>query len=61
MNTTKIFAAASLSFLGIVSPASADMVTLTCTGTVEGGFDQLGAFGTRNTSLTELSGVGGVG
>jgi hypothetical protein len=52
MTTTKIFAAAGLGFFGIVSPASADMVTLTYTGTVTGGFDQLGVFGTPNTSLT---------
>ena len=52
MNTTKIFAVASLAFFGIVSPASADMVTLTYTGTVAGGFDQLGVFGPPNASLT---------
>jgi hypothetical protein len=44
--------AATLAFLGIVSPASADMVTVTYSGTVLGGFDQLGVFGTANTSLT---------
>jgi hypothetical protein len=43
---------ASVAFFGIVSPASADMVTLTYTGTVAGGFDQLGVFGAPNTSLT---------
>jgi CBS domain-containing protein len=33
-------------FSGVVSPASADMVTVTYTGTVHDGFDQLGVFGT---------------
>jgi hypothetical protein len=44
--------AAISAFFGIVCPASADMVTVTYTGTVLGGFDQLGVFGTPNTSLT---------
>jgi hypothetical protein len=43
---------ASVAFFGIVSPASADMVTVTITGTVHDGYDQLGVFGTPNTSLT---------
>jgi hypothetical protein len=43
---------ATVAFFGIVSPASADMVTITYRGTVAGGFDQLGVFGTPNTSLT---------
>jgi len=42
---------ATVAFFGIVSPASADMVTVTYRGTVAGGFDQLGVFGTPNTSL----------
>jgi CBS domain-containing protein len=37
---------ASVAFFGVVSPASADMVTVTYTGTVHDGFDQLGVFGT---------------
>jgi hypothetical protein len=44
--------AATLAFFGLVSAASADIVALTYTGTVTGGFDQLGVFGTPNTSLT---------
>jgi hypothetical protein len=43
---------ASVAFFGIVSPAAADMVTITYSGTVRDGFDQLGVFGTANTSLT---------
>jgi hypothetical protein len=42
----------SVAFFGIVSPASAGMVTVTYSGTVRDGFDQLGIFGTANTSLT---------
>jgi len=45
-------AATTLAFFGLVSSASADMVTLTYRGTVAGGYDQLGVFGTPNTSLT---------
>jgi hypothetical protein len=43
---------ATVAFFGIMSPASADMVTVTLTGTVRDGYDQLGVFGTPNTSLT---------
>ena len=43
---------AIVAFFGTVSPASADMVTVTYHGTVAGGFDQLGVFGTPSTSLT---------
>jgi hypothetical protein len=42
---------ASVGFFGVVSPASADMVTVTYVGTVHDGFDQLGVFGTPNASL----------
>jgi hypothetical protein len=45
-------AAATFAFFGLVSAASADMVTVTYSGTVAGGYDQLGIFGTPNTSLT---------
>jgi hypothetical protein len=41
-----------VAFLGIVSPASADMVTVTYTGTVLGGFDQLGVDAVVNLDLT---------
>jgi hypothetical protein len=42
---------AIVTFFGTMSPASADMVTVTYTGTVHDGFDQLGVFGTPNASL----------
>jgi hypothetical protein len=50
--TTLWRSCASVAFFGIVSSASADMVTVTYSGTVLGGYDQLGVFGTPNTSLT---------
>src|SRR5262245_10680766 len=42
---------AAVAFFGIVSPASADMVTVTYSGTVHDGFDNAGIFGPANTSL----------
>jgi hypothetical protein len=41
-----------MALFGIGSPVSADMVTITYTGTVGSGYDWLGVFGTANTSLT---------
>jgi hypothetical protein len=43
--------ATAVAFFSIVSPVSADMVTVTYTGTVHDGFDHAGIFGTANTSL----------
>jgi hypothetical protein len=42
---------ASVAFFGIVSPATADMLTLTFEGRVSSGYDSLGVFGTPNRTL----------
>jgi hypothetical protein len=52
MKSRSLGIATAVAFFSIVSPVSADMVTVTYIGTVQGGFDQLGVFGTPNTSLT---------
>jgi hypothetical protein len=42
---------ASVAFFGLVSSATADMVTLTFEGRVSSGYDSLGVFGTPNRTL----------
>jgi hypothetical protein len=51
MKSKPLGIATAVAFFSIVSPVSADMVTVTYTGTVHDGLDQLGIFGTANTSL----------
>jgi hypothetical protein len=52
MKSMPLGIATAVAFFSIASPVSADMVTVTYRGTVAGGFDQLGVFGTPNASLT---------
>jgi hypothetical protein len=47
---------ASVAFFGFVSPASADMVTVTYIGTVHDGFDQLGRIIHGGVGFWEVSG-----
>jgi hypothetical protein len=52
MKSKLVGAAATLAFLGIVSPAESNIISVVYTGIVSAGYDQSGVFGPANTSLT---------